>query len=86
MQTYIMEIAGSEKTGAYQGTYQILWGAVTFVGSLFGGIFLGWFKNYMGSLSEALKIALLGIFALRLLSNIVMVILLPDIDPKKNRN
>ncbi|MFV2014851.1 MAG: MFS transporter, partial [Candidatus Heimdallarchaeota archaeon] len=66
MQTYIIEIAGSEKAGTYQGTYQILWGFVTFGGSFFGGWFLGQLKDYLNDLNEAAKFALLGIFVLRL--------------------
>jgi MFS family permease len=86
MQTYIIEIAGSEKAGTYQGTYQILWGLLTFGGSFFGGWFLGKLKDHLGDLNEAAKLALIGIFILRVLSNIVMVAFLPDIKKSTNFN
>ncbi|MHA2029550.1 MAG: MFS transporter, partial [Candidatus Kariarchaeaceae archaeon] len=79
MQTYIIEIAGSERAGTYQGTYQILWGLITFGGSFFGGWFLGKLKDHLNDLNEAAKLALIGIFVLRVLSNIAMVLFLPDI-------
>jgi len=79
MQTYIIEIAGSEKAGTYQGTYQILRGFITFGGSYFGGWFLGWLKERLdGDLNEAARLALLGIFGLRLFSTVIMAIFLPD--------
>lgn len=79
MQTYILEVAGSEKAGTYQGTYQILWGFVTFGGSFFGGWFLGKLEIYLDDLNEATKLALIGIFTLRLFSNIAMIKFLPDV-------
>lgn len=79
MQAYILEIAGSEKAGAYQGTYQILYGVVTFFGSLIGGVFLQWFAGYLGDLSKALTYSLFAIFLLRLLSNLAMIKFIPDL-------
>ncbi|OLS29105.1 MAG: Multidrug resistance protein MdtG [Candidatus Heimdallarchaeota archaeon LC_2] len=80
MQTYIIEIAGSDRAGTYQGTYQILWGLVTFGGSFFGGWFLGKLKDHLNDLDQAAKLALIGIFVLRVLSNIVMVLFLPEVN------
>lgn len=78
LQTYILEIAGSEKAGNYQGTYNLLWGIVTFVGSYFGGWFLQWLKNQLGSLPRALTISLLIVTAFRFFSNFIMYFFLPD--------
>lgn len=83
MQAYIIEIAGSEKAGTYQGTYQILWGFITFGGSFFGGWFLGKLTDYLDDQNKAVRYALLGIFALRIMSTLVMALFLPEI--KKNK-
>lgn len=82
LQTYILEIAGSEKAGNYQGTYNLLWGALTFVGSYFGGWFLQWLKGVVGSLPLALTYALLIVTVLRFFSNFIMYFFLPDPHPK----
>ncbi|RMG42042.1 MAG: MFS transporter [Methanobacteriota archaeon] len=83
LQTYILEIAGSEKAGNYQGTYNLLWGALTFVGSYFGGWFLQWLKGTVGSLPLALTYALLIVTVLRFFSNFIMYFFLPDPYPKQ---
>ncbi len=78
LQTYILEIAGSERAGNYQGTYNLLWGIVTFVGSFFGGWALQQLKELLGSLPLALTYALLAITAFRFFSNFIMFLYLPD--------
>ena len=39
-QNYLMDMAGKENTGIYTGSFQIMWGFVTFFGSLIGGLSL----------------------------------------------
>ncbi|MHA2252322.1 MAG: MFS transporter [Candidatus Kariarchaeaceae archaeon] len=77
LNTYILNIAGEERAGNYMGAYLLAWGIVTFIGSLLGGVFLGWFKSYMGDLGEALTIALVFIGIFRVLTNVLMVRFLP---------
>ncbi|MHA2090755.1 MAG: MFS transporter [Candidatus Kariarchaeaceae archaeon] len=77
LQTYILNISGEERAGSYMGTYYIFWGFLTFVGSLFGGVFLDWYADYIGDLGEALTILLLFIGSFRILSNVLMIKLLP---------
>lgn len=82
LQTYVLEIAGDDRAGNYMGSYNILWGLLTFVGSFLGGFFLDWFRDYTGSLQEALTIALIGIGIMRLLTNILMILFLPSPESK----
>lgn len=78
LQTYIIEIAGSDRAGNYQGTYNLFWGIVTFIGSFLGGIILERMKVHFGSLEQALFWALLAVAIFRLLSNIIMYYYLPE--------
>lgn len=78
METYILDIAGNERAGNYRGTFNILWGIVTFMGSLAGGFFMQWYSNYLNDLSKALMHALIAIAIIRGSSNILMVLYLPD--------
>jgi len=78
LQSYLIEMGGSKRAGNYQGIYQLLWGVVTFTGSLLGGLILGWYVQYLGDISKALTISLLVIAVLRLSSNIVIYKFLPD--------
>ncbi|MHA2277985.1 MAG: MFS transporter [Candidatus Kariarchaeaceae archaeon] len=77
LQTYILNISGEERAGSYMGTYYIFWGLLTFVGSLFGGVFLDWYADYIGDLGKALTILLIFIGSFRILSNVMMIKLLP---------
>ncbi len=85
LQTYILNIAGSEKAGNYQGTYNLLWGIVTFVGSYFGGWMLLWLKDTVGTLPLALTYALLIVAMLRFFSNFIMIFFLPDSNANKTQ-
>ncbi|MHA1911645.1 MAG: MFS transporter [Candidatus Kariarchaeaceae archaeon] len=58
-QNYLMDMAGKENTGIYTGSFQIMWGFVTFFGSLFGGLTLDMLINvYDMDVKEALVILL----------------------------
>lgn len=78
LQVYILNIAGSEKAGTYQGVYNISFGVLTFFGSLFGGVFLTWYKEYTGSLEIAITHALIAIAIMRFFTNFLMVAILPS--------
>lgn len=77
LQVYILNIAGNEKAGTYQGMYNITFGVLTFLGSLGGGILLQWYKGVVG-LNTALFNLLIIIAVLRFLSNILMWVILPN--------
>ncbi len=76
LQAYLLDIAGEEKAGYYSGTYQILWGIITFFGSLSGGIVLQYYKAQVG-LIQAVTTLLLIIAGLRLLASLLFL-KLPD--------
>ncbi|MDH5402453.1 MAG: MFS transporter [Candidatus Heimdallarchaeota archaeon] len=79
MEGYILEIAGNQNAGSYKGVYQVIWGFVTFIGSFLGGILLEWLSHYLGNLTDALRIMLFTVFLARLVVNLFMIKLLPDI-------
>ncbi len=78
LQTYILNIAGSERAGNYQGVYNLLWGIVTFVGSYIGGWMLKLLVDLYSSLPRALTVVLLGVALLRFFSNFIMYFFLPE--------
>ncbi len=82
LQVYILNQAGSEKAGNYQGTYNLFWGLVTFGGSYAGGYALSKYLAHTGDLNIAIRDALFFIAALRLLTNIMLWKFLPT--PDKN--
>lgn len=74
LQTHILNLAGADRAGNYQGVYNLLWGIVTFVGSFLGGWFLKWLHAYLGTLQLALTYALLIVAFFRFVSNFFMYI------------
>ncbi len=80
LQVYILNQAGSDRAGNYQGFYNVSWGVVTFFGSLIGGMFLQWYVRSTGDLVVAIRNLLLIIAALRALSNILMYKYLPHVE------
>jgi hypothetical protein len=78
MRSYIIEIGGARRAGNYQGIYQLLWGGVTFTGSILGGFILDWYVDFVGSIGQALTSILLIIAALRFTSNYVIWKFMPD--------
>ncbi len=64
LQTYLINVAGKERTGYYYGTYQFTWGFVTFFGSMLGGYVLSRMILIM-TLKEALFILLITISIMR---------------------
>ena len=72
IQSYIIEVAGQERTGQYSGTYYFIWGLVTFVGSLTGGYIFDILTLQFGS-SITLTYLFFGVAVLRLLTGILLV-------------
>ena len=67
LQAYILNIAGEENAGYYFGTYQILWGFVTFGGSFVGGVTLDFLASRIG-LASAVTYMLLLIAGFRFIT------------------
>ncbi len=77
LQVYILNLAGSEKAGTYQGVYNLSFGILTFFGSLAGGMVLQYYKSVVG-LNKAVFNLLIIIAVMRFFTNFLMVAFLPD--------